>query len=52
MAKGRPKKKKSEVLVVLTVRVPADVKKIATKWGKNKGKRIASAIRTEKENNG
>jgi hypothetical protein len=52
MAKGRPKKKKSEVLVVLTVRVPPDVKKIATKWGKDKGNRIAAAIRVEKEKNG
>lgn len=48
MAKGRPKKKKSEVLVVLTVRVPPDVKKIAVKWGKKKGERIAAAIRAEK----
>jgi hypothetical protein len=47
MAKGRPKKKTADVLVVLTVRVPQDVKKIAVKWGKNKGKRIAAAIRAE-----
>jgi hypothetical protein len=52
MAKGRPKKKPSEVLEVLTVRVPSDVKKICKKWGKEKGKRIAAAIRAEKEKNG
>ena len=52
MAKGRPKKKKCEVLAVLNVRVPQDVKKICVKWGKDKGKRIAAAIRAEKEKNG
>ena len=52
MAKGRPKKNTSEVLEVLTVRVPPDVKKICKKWGKEKGRRIASAIRAEKEKNG
>lgn len=46
--KGRPRKKKTEVLVNLNVRVPQDVKKIADKWGKEKGKRIAAAIRAEK----
>ena len=46
---GRPKKDVDEVLVVLNVRVPQDVKKICVKWGKDKGKRIAAAIRAEKE---
>ena len=49
MAKGRPKKKKAEVLVVLTVRVPQDVKKICVKWGKDKGRRIAAAIKAEND---
>jgi hypothetical protein len=52
MAKGRPKKNASEVLEVLTVRVPPDVKKICKNWGKDKGNRIATAIRAEKEKNG
>lgn len=46
--KGRPKKKKTEILVNLNVRVPQDVKKIADKWGKRKGEKIAAAIRAEK----
>ncbi len=50
--KGRPKKKKTEILVNLNVRVPQDVKKIADKWGKKKGEKIAAAIRAEKEKNG
>lgn len=50
--KGRPRKKKTEVLVNLNVRVPQDVKKIADKWGKEKGKRIAAAIRAEKAKDG
>lgn len=51
-SKGAPKKPKAEVLVVLTVRVARDVKKICVNWGKDKGRRIAAAIRAEKEKNG
>ena len=50
--KGRPKKKKTEILVNLNVRVPQDVKKIADKWGKKKGEKIAAAIRAEKAREG
>jgi hypothetical protein len=50
--KGRPRKKKTEVLVNLNVRVPQDVKKIADKWGKKKGEKIAAAIRAEKAREG
>lgn len=50
--KGRPKKKKTEVLVNLNVRIPQDVKKIADKWGKKKGEKIAAAIRAEKAKEG
>jgi hypothetical protein len=50
MAKGRPKKKKADVLEIITVRVPKRVKKIFVKWGKDKGKRISKAIIAEDEN--
>jgi hypothetical protein len=50
MAKGRPKKKKSEVLEVITVRVPKNVRKVFLKWGKNKGTRISRAILQEDKN--
>lgn len=49
---GRPKKDIEEVLVIITVRVPQDVKKIADKWGKKKGEKIAAAIRAEKAREG
>jgi hypothetical protein len=45
--KGRPKKKKTEVLVNVNVRVSQAVKKIVESWKKRKRERLERAIRAE-----
>jgi hypothetical protein len=48
--KGRPKKKKSEVLVNVNVRVSQAVKKIVDRWKKKKRERLEKAIKAEEVN--
>jgi hypothetical protein len=45
--KGRPKKKKTEVLVNVNVRVSQAVKKIVESWKKRKRERLEKAIKAE-----
>jgi hypothetical protein len=45
--KGRPKKKKTEVLMNVNVRVSQAVKKIVESWKKRKRERLERAIKAE-----
>jgi len=45
--KGRPKKKRTEVLVNVNVRVSQAVKKIVESWKKRKRERLEKAIKAE-----
>jgi len=45
--KGRPKKKKTEVLVNVNVRVSQAVKRIVESWKKRKRDRLERAIKVE-----
>jgi group I intron endonuclease len=47
---GAPKKPEEDVLVVVSVRVPADVLDIYKSWGKNKRQRFAAAVLNEDRN--
>jgi len=48
--KGRPRKKKTEVLVNVNVRVSQAVKRIVESWKKKKRERLEKAIKVEEEN--